>query len=42
MSQDPWPTHDGKVEAVKWIDIEASHEGCHGNVRIFLDFLFLC
>ncbi|KAF4790929.1 hypothetical protein TURU_135910 [Turdus rufiventris] len=29
MSQDPWPTHDGEVEVVKWIDMEESHEVCY-------------
>lgn len=32
----------GDLEVVKWIDMEESHGGCHGNVYVFLHFFSLC
>lgn len=32
----------GDLEVVKWIFMKETHGGYHGNVYIFLHFLFLC
>ena len=37
----PNASWEGDLRAVKWIDMEESHGGCHGNVYIFLHFFFL-
>ena len=37
----PNASWEGDLKAVKWIDMEESHGGCHGNVCSFLHFVFL-
>lgn len=37
----PNASWEGDLKAVKWIDMEESHGGCHGNVYIFHPLFFL-